>query len=73
MRYTGEYQIQRSREEEKTVTLRMAGSFLAYPGDIVRLNLTHMGLDGKFRVAEAENTFSAESGAVAVLTLKERV
>lgn len=73
MRYTGEYQIQRSREEEKTVTLRMAGSFLAYPGDIVRLNLTHMGVDGEFRVAEAENTFSAESGAVVVLTLKERV
>lgn len=73
MRYTGEYQIRRSREEEKTVTLDIAGSFLAYPGDTVRLDLSHMGLKGDFRVAEAENAFSAERGAVATLTLKERV
>ena len=72
MRYTGEYQIEKSREEEKTVTLRLPGSFLAFPGDTVQLNLSHMGLAGVFRVAEAENVFSARKGAVVTLTLKER-
>jgi len=71
MRYTGEYQIEKSREEEKVVTVRLAGSFPAFPGDTVDLDLTHMGLSGRFRVAEAENTFSAAKGAAATLTLKE--
>lgn len=72
MRYTGEYQIEKSREEEKTVTVQLAGSFPAFPGDIVNLNLTHVGISGRFRVTEAENTFSASKGAAATLTLKER-
>ncbi len=72
MRYTGEYQIEKSREEEKTVTLRLPGSFPAFPGDTVRLDLTHMGLSGTFRVAETENVFSADKGAAATLILKER-
>ena len=72
MRYTGEYQIARSREEEKTVTLTLAGTFPAFPGDTVRLELGRMGLAGSFRVAAAENAFSARSGGTATLTLKER-
>lgn len=72
MRYTGEYQIERSKEEEKAIVLRLPGSFLAFPGDIVELNLERMGLTGTFRVAEAENEFSAKQGAVVTLTLKER-
>ena len=72
MRYTGEYQIRKSREEEKTVTLRLPGSFPAFPGDTVRLELSRMGLSGTFRVEEAENTFSTNNGATATLTLKER-
>lgn len=73
MRYTGEYQIQRSREDEKSIVLRLPGSFLAFPGDIVELNMERMGLTGTFRVAEAENEFSAEKGAAATLRLKERI
>ena len=71
MRYTGEYQIQRSREEEKRVVLTLPGSFAAFPGDRVTLALERMGLTGAFRVAEAENLFSAENGATATLTLEE--
>lgn len=70
MRYTGEYQIQRSKEEERSVTLTLPGSFLAFPGDRVSLDLERMGLCGEFRVAEAENSFSSENGAVATLTLR---
>ncbi|WP_298024006.1 hypothetical protein [uncultured Dysosmobacter sp.] len=73
MRYTGAYQIQRSREDEKSIVLRLPGSFLACPGDIVELDMERMGLTGTFRVAEAENEFSAEKGAAVTLTLKERI
>nr|WP_326186461.1 hypothetical protein [uncultured Oscillibacter sp.] len=72
MRYTGEYQIEKSREDEKAVTVTLPGSFLAFPGDRVALELGRMGLSGAFRVAEAENVFSTRSGATATLTLKER-
>lgn len=71
MRYTGDYQIQKSREEEKIVTVTLPGSFLAFPGERVLLNLERMGLSGEFRISEAENRFSARGGAVVTLTLKE--
>lgn len=71
MRYTGEYQIQQSRQDELVVTVTLPGSFLAYPGDRVNLNMERMGLAGTFRVAQAENEFSASRGATVTLTLKE--
>ena len=71
MRYTGQYQIEKSREEERSVTVTLPGNFLAYPGDRVNLNLPRLGLAGTYRVAEAENTCSAQGGATAALTLKE--
>ena len=73
MRYTGEYQIQRSREEERTIEVELAGCFLAFPGDVVRLRLEALGIDGEYRVAEAENTASPEKGEVSTLTLRERM
>ena len=71
MRYTGEYQIQQSRQDQTAVTVTLPGSFLAFPGDRVRLSLSRPGIHGEFRVAEAENTFDAAAGAVVTLTLKE--
>lgn len=71
MRYTGEYQINRSREEEKTITVRLPGAFPAFPGDIVQIDLPRLGLSGDFRVAEAENQFSASTGSTVTLTLRE--
>ena len=71
MRYTEEYQIKKSREEEKGVTVTLPGSFLAFPGDRVSLRLDRMGLSGTFRVAESENDFSVRNGATVTLTLKE--
>ena len=73
MRYTGEYQIRRSREEELTIELGLAGCFPAFPGDTVRLELEAMGLSGEYRVAEAENTASPETGEVCTLILRERI
>ena len=73
MRYTGEYQIRRSREEERTIEVELAGCFPAFPGDVVRLRLEALGIDGEYRVAEAENTASLERGEVSRLTLRERM
>ena len=73
MRYTGEYQIQKSREEQRLITVTMPGSFLAYPGDRVELSLSRLGLSGTFRVAEAENVCSQRDGFTATLTLKEGI
>ena len=70
MRYTGEYQIQKSREDAWTAELTLPGSFPAFPGDRVSLHLERMGLRGTFRVAEAESRFGQETGALAALTLK---
>lgn len=71
MRYTGEYQIEQSRQEEKEIVVTLPGNFLAYPGDRVALDLKRMGLKGTFRVAEAENVCSARQGMTVTLTLKE--
>lgn len=70
MRYTGEYQIQRSGEDAWSAEVTLPGSFLAFPGDRVSLSLERMGLSGTFRVAEAENRFDGGNGALATLTLK---
>ena len=70
MRYTGEYQIRRSKEDAWTAEVTLPGSFLAFPGDRAALSLERMGLSGTFRVAEAENRFDGQNGATAMLTLK---
>ena len=70
MRYTGEYQIRRSKEDAWTAEVTLPGSFLAFPGDRVSLSLERMGLSGTFRVAEAENRFDHRNGASVTLTLK---
>ena len=73
MRYTGEYQIGQSRAEELAIQVKLPGCFLAFPGDVVRLELEVMGLAGEYRVAEAENEASPENGETITLTLKERM
>lgn len=70
MRYTGEYQIKRSKEDAWTAEVTLPGSFLAFPGDRAALSLGRMGLSGTFRVAEAENRFDSRDGATASLTLR---
>lgn len=71
MRYTGEYQIEKSREAEKLVSVTLPGAFLAFPGDRVELQLNRIGVEGTFRVMEAETVFSARDGTTVTLTMKE--
>lgn len=70
MRYTGEYQIQRSKEDEWSLEVTLPGSFLAFPGDRAAVSLEQMGISETFRVAEAENRFDRQDGAVSTLTLR---
>ena len=53
------------------MTVTLPGNFLAGPGDRVELKLSRLGLEGQFRVAEAESKCSAKEGATVKLTLKE--
>ena len=71
MRYTGEYQIGQSRRDAAAVTVKLPGSFGAFPGDRVTVKLEKLGLAGLYRAAETENRFSAREGAVMIWTLKE--
>ena len=73
MRYTGEYQIARSKEEEWSAAIQLPGAFQVFPGDRVQLELGRLGLAGEYRVAEVENTASADRGETMTLTVKERM
>jgi len=70
MRYTGEYQIARSREDEVVIEAALPGACDVEPGDLVALRRPSLGLSGDYRAAEVERTLSAE-GEATVLTLKE--
>ena len=70
MRYTGEYQIARSKEDEIVITAELPGTVWAEPGDTVRVNRPECGLSGDYRLTAAEYAMSAQ-GETTVLTLKE--
>lgn len=53
MRYTGEYQIRRSKENSVTCTLTLPALFEAFAGDTVRLDANVLGLTGSFRVNQS--------------------
>lgn len=70
MRYTGEYQIERSREEQRRLSVTLPWAFPASPGDRASVRLNRLGVSGEFRVCEVDNRFSALEGARAELLLK---
>lgn len=71
MRYTGEYQIRKSQEEQLEIELLLPGAFLAQPGDLVNLQREDLGITGTYRVKEAESRSGAE-GELCTLVLRER-
>ena len=52
MRYSGEYQLTRAREELRRLELELPGSFLAWPGELVEVDLPRGTGRGVWRVAE---------------------
>ena len=70
LRYTGRYQIEKSAEDARELTVTLAGSVDAEPTDRVELSLARLGVRGTFRVSETLYTLSA-SGETTELTLWE--
>ena len=52
MRYSGEYQLTRAREELRRLEIELPGSFLAWPGELVEVDLPRGTGRGVWRVAE---------------------
>ncbi len=54
MRYTADYQLRAARRERVRMRLTAAGAFLAWPGELVRVELRDFGANGLFRAAQTE-------------------
>ena len=54
MRYSADYQLRASRRERVRMRLTAAGGFLAWPGDLVDVELEGFGGNGLYRAAQAE-------------------
>ncbi|MEF9970894.1 MAG: hypothetical protein RR731_01110 [Oscillospiraceae bacterium] len=72
MRSTGEYQIARSREEEMMLSLSLPTLFGAFPGDVIQLSGTALGLEGSFFVGRS-CCFADGEGAGTEIILTRRV
>ncbi len=55
MRYTGAYQIQKSKALARQVEITLPGAFQAQPGDVADLRYPPLGLMGEYDVVEAES------------------
>lgn len=54
MRYTADYQLRAARRERVRMRLTAAGGFLAWPGDLVSVELRGCGANGRYRAAQTE-------------------
>ena len=68
MRYSGQYQLDRSAAERQRLELTLAGDFLCRPGDRAEVSLTRPGLWGRWTVLETE-TLLDRQGLRTKLTL----
>ena len=69
MRYTGEYQIEHSRENAETLEVTVAARFDAKPEAAVSVSGSRLGVTGAFRVKEVVRSFG-EAGETTVLTMQ---
>lgn len=60
MRYTADYQLRAARRERVRLRLTAAGGFLAWPGELVDVELAGFGANGRYRAAQAEVSCGAE-------------
>ncbi len=54
MRYTADYQLRAARRERVRMRITVAGGFLAWPGQLVSVELDGCGASGRYRVAQSE-------------------
>ena len=70
MRYTADYQLRAARRERVRMRLTVAGGFLAWPGDLVSVDLKGCGANGRYRAAQTEVACGA-GGLTTTLVLGE--
>ena len=70
MRYSGEYQLSRAREELRSLELELPAAFAAWPGELVEVNLARGTDRGLWRVRESVCGMG-ERGRYTRLTLGE--
>ena len=54
MRYSGRFQLERSAAEQLWIQAEIPMLFFAQPGDLVRLERSNWGRNGRYRVMEAQ-------------------
>jgi len=54
MRYTADYQLRAARRERVRMRIAVAGAFLAWPGQLVSVELEGCGANGRYRAAQSE-------------------
>ncbi len=70
MRYTADYQLRAARSGRVRMRIALAGGFLAWPGDLVSVELKGCGADGTYRAAQVEVSCGSE-GLTTTLVLGE--
>lgn len=70
MRHTGQYQIERSREEERLNTIEMPQLFAAFPGDTIELADSPVGISGRFSVLRTR-VYADAGGGRTEITMRE--
>ena len=70
MRYTADYQLRAARRERVRLRLTVAGGFLAWPGELVDVELEGFGANGRYRAAQVEVSCGAD-GLSTTLVLGE--
>lgn len=70
MRYTADYQLRAARRERVRMRLTLAGAFLAWPGELVSVELRNFGANGRYRAAQTEVSCGGE-GLTTTLVLGE--
>lgn len=70
MRHTGQYQIERSRDEERLNIIETPQLFAAFPGDVIELKDSPIGICGSFSVLRSR-VYAGVDGGRTVITMKE--
>lgn len=70
MRYNADYQLRAARRERVRMRITVAGAFLAWPGQLVSVELQGCGANGRYRAAQTEVSCGSE-GLTTTLVLGE--
>jgi len=67
MRYSGQFQLDKSAAERRRLELEVPALFFAWPGDLIRVQRTGCGENGLWRVLESSVKENAEGGSTTLV------